>query len=214
MYKTGEACPCGTRHTHFHGNNGVCTAEKIRMIIMDSNNAANITASDEDIVEMVAKSEKERIERKGNGYDDWRRSMFIQSKKDQRDILLKIAHCVAGTANLCQEKAESYTRNVLTSYADKVDTPLRDSTTDLYLPLLLTWMDNYFPPQVLREGLLPMVSSPHLASGACLSDTTRTELSCWAESNSLRLQEVSMSGLPGVQMFANLVEYIVKRMQS
>ena len=174
------------------------------MIILDSNNCTNVTSSDKEILEMVKKSERERILKTGKGFDKWRKSMYVQSHIDQRDCLLKIAKCVSGQTDLRQEKAEKYAQQVLNSYLATVDTPLQNHTPDYYLPLLLSWMDNCYPPQILREGLIPLVST----SLSCLSIDTRHRLSSWVYGNSTRLEGVSLRGLPSVELFTSMVEHI------
>ena len=211
MYKTGQLCPCSVNHTPFSGCGSQASHDKIDMIILDSNNNVNVTASNEEIVKRIEKSEKERIAKTGQGYDNWRRAMYTQSHVDQRDVIVKMAKCVGGVLDLRQEKAESYTKQILTSYAKSVDTPLQSSSPDYYLPLLLSWLDNYYPPQILRDGLIPLVSSSVTVS--CLSSTTYHELIAWTDSNYLRLKDMSLNGLPGVQMFANIVNQVNRKLQ-
>ena len=204
-YKSGKLCPCKDNHPHLGEMHN-----KFDMIILDSNNNANITASDEDIICKVEQSEKEKMAKSGKGFGEWRKSMYQQSHKDQRDILLKIASCIAGKLDLRQEKAENYAKEMLKSYATNVDTPLQSSTPDLYLPLLLSWMDDHYPPQVLKEGITQLVSASTIS---CLSVCTYRELAVWATDNYTRLMGVSLNSLPGVRIFADTVDYVKTELQ-
>ncbi len=210
--KTGQLCPCSISHSSFKGNGRQGDHhDKVDMIVLDSNNNINVTASNEEIVKRVEKSEKERIAKTGKGYDNWRRNMFIQSHIDQRDITITIAQCVSGMLDLRQVKAEGYIRQILTSYTKNVDTPLQSESPDYYLPLLLSWMDNYYPPQMLRDGLIPLVANSAIVTS--LSSTTYHELVVWAEINCLRLEGMSLNGLPSVQMFDSIINQINNKLQ-
>lgn len=179
--------------------------EKISMIILDSNNNSNIILTNEDIIEKVNESEKKRIAKKGKGFCEWRKSMFIQSHQDQRDFVIKLANCVGGAFDLRYEKAEVYVKDMLQSYTVYVTTPLNESGSDCYLPFLIHWLEQHYPPKVLRDSLMPLASS---GEERCLSRNTCYDLSEWAEINFIQLQELSLCGLTNVQSFADVISHV------
>ena len=213
-YKTGEPCLCGRDHTHLnykksentvngcHTNrHSSCTHERVNLIYLDSNNAPAIIFSDDDIVKRVEENEKEIMSIKGKGYDEWKRSMHQQAYKDQRDIVLKLASCLSGECDLRGEVAEDYTHRFLESFSAKVDDPLNSEGPDLYIPLLLNWIENFYPPQMLREFMF----SPTFC---CLSETSCNKLLNWAEKNSVRLKDMPLNGLYSVELFISVLHTV------
>lgn len=184
------------------------THERINMVILDSNNNDNIVLTDEDIIEKVSKSEKKRIAEKGKGYNEWKRSVYIQSHQDQRNFLIMLANCVGGTVDLRHEKAEIYIKDMLHSYNRHVTVPLNDSggSSDCYIPFLLHWLEEHYPPKVLKNSLTPLASTS--AKDRCLSLDTCCELKDWADMNCGQLEEFSLAGLTSVQSFCDVVSYV------
>ena len=127
--------------------------------------------------------------------------MHQQAYKDQRDIVLKLASCLSGECDLRGEVAEDYTHRFLESFSAKVDDPLNSEGPDLYIPLLLNWIENFYPPQMLREFMF----SPTFC---CLSETSCNKLLNWAEKNSVRLKDMPLNGLYSVELFISVLHTV------
>ena len=200
-YKTKEACHCKE-------NNGqTCGRGRVGLVYMDSNNVPVMCYSDNDIIRHVEDQEKERMAIKGKGYDNWQRNVIRQAYIDQREIVFKLSRCLRGLNDLRQELAENYAQKVLTSFRTHVDETIQTKGVDLYIPLLLNWMETCYPPKILGDSLLPIVS--HID---CLSMNCASLLGQWAQENASRLEDIPASGLSSVDSFLSILTAILNRL--
>lgn len=93
------------------------------VVYFDSCNVPVVTYTDEDIIEHMKKKEEEDIKKKGKGWTAWEHKITKQSYTDQREVLLMLASCVAGSSDLCSEmincEVSKITQDFKTSVIDQ-----------------------------------------------------------------------------------------------
>lgn len=195
-YKIKGACPC----TY------TCGCGQVKLIFMDSNNVTSLSYSDEGIQEHIMEQEKKRISLKGIGYEKWRKIVMYQSYTDQKDIVNKIAHYVSGRTNLREEFVNEYVSKLLNCFSSHVDEALSINGVDMFIPLLVSWLDTHYPAKILWENLLPFLTNASILASNCLSP-----LSGWAQDNLTLINSIdTCSGLPQVDSFVLLLTTIVE----
>lgn len=121
----------------------------LSLIYMDSNNVAVLGASDKQIDDIVVEKEKKRVEMKGQGYTSWKRGVIRQALRDQRDLVSLLASCLSGQQTLPQHVLCWQWRSVLDSFEQNMTSALTE--VDMFLPLLLQWLENHHRPHSLRD---------------------------------------------------------------
>ena len=98
---------------------------------------------------MVIEREKKRVQIKGQGYSAWKRGVVKQAFCDQRDLVTLLARCLSGQCNLLQHALCQHWGVVLDSFEQHVAGVLVN--VDMFLPLLLQWLENHHQPNSLRD---------------------------------------------------------------
>ena len=130
---------------------GRCRGE-VRVVYMDSNNVAVLQARDEEIEAIVREKEEERVKRKGKGYSDWKRGVISQAFRDQRDLVCLLCSCLSGLGDLPSHTLGCSWLRVLDSFQEHVVVPAGESRDgELFLALLLQWLECQHRPQSLRD---------------------------------------------------------------
>ena len=133
----------------YHSSERGLRGSGLSLVYFDSNNVAVLGASDSDIQRVVMEKERERVRVKGRGYSSWKRAVFTQALFDQRDLVDLLAKCLSGQQSLSQSVASGHWNSVLDSFEEHMSTAL--SEEDLFLPLLLHWMETQHQPNSLRD---------------------------------------------------------------
>ena len=137
----------------------------LALIYWDSNNVTVIGASDNDILQVVDKKEKERLRVKGRAYSSWKKAVFTQALCDQRDVVTLLARCLSGQEEFAQRALCGHWNTVLTSFQEHVSREAK-SEEDLFLPLLLQWLETQHQPGSLRDHQVKLLTQPRLPSHA------------------------------------------------
>lgn len=178
-------------------------SEKISMIYLDSNNAPVLAASDTDILALVRKKEKERVQRKGRGWSEWKRGVIYQAFVDQRALVSMLADCLCDNADLRGELLRVSWSRMLDSYDQNVVARLSSSEdTGLYVALLLHWLEEQYHPQTLRDTHLGML---HRLGPGWLGQRVRERVLLWVE-HCQRMFEGYATGLTLVDLFVSVVD--------
>lgn len=187
-YKTRGVCPCGCGHN------------QVNILYMDSNNVPVPCLTDKGIEDHMIQQEKRRVEIKRRGYPDWKRFVIRQAYIDQRAIVDKLARYVCGRINLRAEFVQEYISKMLDSFKKDVSEVVATGGRDLYVPLLINWLDGHYPVKILQETLSPFLSCSHLISTVIL-----VPLIDWAETNLTFIEHPLQSGIPQVDTFTSLL---------
>lgn len=177
--------------------------EKVALLYLDSNNVPVLGASDADILAHMHKKEKERVQRKGKGWSEWKRGVIFQAFVDQRQLVWMLADCLCGKVDLRGELLGSSWCRVLDSYEQSVVAFL-DSREDsgLYVALLLQWLEAHYRPQTLKDTHVGMLCR----LGPCwLGQRARERVKQWVEHCQSMLGCCS-TGLVLVDLFASVVD--------
>ena len=177
--------------------------EKISLIYLDSNNVPVLGASDADILALVHKKEKERVQRKGKGWSEWKRGVIYQAFVDQRALVSMLADCLCDNADLRGELLRVSWSRMLDSYDQNVFARLSSSEdTGLYVALLLHWLEGQYHPQTLRDTHLGML---HRLGPGWLGQGVRERVQLWVE-HCRRILEGYTTGLTLVDLFVSVVD--------
>ena len=130
-----------------------CDRHRVGLLYLDSNNAAVLMASADCIQKLLQEREVKRKKRKkGKGYTDWQRENYLQAYRDQRDVVKLIADCLHGEKDLIAEKMRLSWNNVISSYEQYViELLVEDSDQDVYLMVLVQWLEQHCHPSSLQE---------------------------------------------------------------
>ena len=129
----------------------------LALLYWDSNNVAILGTSDTDIHQVVDKKERERMRVKGCGYSSWKRAVFTQALYDQQDLLTLLARCLSGQERFAQCVLCRHWNNVLDSFEQHMVGA--KSEEDLFLPLLLQWLETQHQPNSLRDHQVSWIFS-------------------------------------------------------
>ena len=152
----------------------------LSLLYWDSNNLAVLGASDTDIHRVVDQKEKERVRVKGKAYSSWKKAVFTQALCDQRALVTLLARCLSGQQHFVQCVLCGHWNAVLDSF-DQSLTAARDEE-DLFLPLLLQWLETQHQPNSLRDHQVKSVANTkHVSLLSCAGG--------YAESAGSRLPE-------------------------
>ena len=177
-------------------------SEKISLIYLDSNNAPVLTASDVDLLGLVHKKEKERVQRKGKGWSEWKRGVVYQAFVDQRALVGMLADCLCDSGDLRGELLRVSWSRMLDSYDQSVGARLSGSEdTGLYVALLLHWLEGQYHPQTIRDTHLGML---HRLGPDWLGQKVRERVELWVQ-HCRRMLEGYTTGLGLVDLFASVV---------
>lgn len=177
-------------------------SEKISLIYLDSNNAPVLTASDVDLLGLVHKKEKERVQRKGKGWSEWKRGVVYQAFVDQRALVGMLADCLCDSGDLRGELLRVSWSRMLDSYDQSVGARLSGSKdTGLYVALLLHWLEGQYHPQTIRDTHLGML---HRLGPDWLGQKVRERVELWIQ-HCRRMLEGYTTGLGLVDLFASVV---------
>lgn len=177
-------------------------SEKISLIYLDSNNAPVLTASDVDLLGLVHKKEKERVQRKGKGWSEWKRGVVYQAFIDQRALVGMLADCLCDSGDLRGELLRVSWSRMLDSYDQSVGARLSGSKdTGLYVALLLHWLEGQYHPQTIRDTHLGML---HRLGPDWLGQKVRERVELWIQ-HCRRMLEGYTTGLGLVDLFASVV---------
>ena len=205
-YKATEQSSSSNRLNDYHEQCNKQQQQRIGMVYMDSNNIPVPGYTNEDIDALLLKQENERIKVKGKGYTDWKREMYRQAYKDQRELVLKLTQCVSGCGNLCTDVIANYISRVMKSYNECVEQRLvKLGDSNLFLPLLLDWLQNHYPPQTMEETLLPMLEQN---AGLTELDPLRE----WARHVHAQLSLLEISGLTTIDLLQEILETILTKL--
>ena len=133
----------------YHRTQSWCRGARLAMLYWDSNNLAVLGASDNDIHQLVDKKEKERMRVKGCGYTSWKKAVFTQALRDQRDLVTLLARCISGQQRFAQCVLCGHWNTVLSSFEEHMVRAKLEE--DLFLPLLLQWLETQHQPSSLRD---------------------------------------------------------------
>ena len=129
-----------------------CSHKSTHLICLDSNNVDVLCASDKDIDALVKKKEEERMKRKDRGYSDWERLVVTQAFRDQRDVVTLLCACLSGQGDLLSHMLNSSWLHILESFQEHVERMMPGSEgEELFLPLLLQWLECQHQPASLRD---------------------------------------------------------------
>ena len=177
-------------------------SEKISLIYLDSNNAPVLTASDVDLLGLVHKKEKERVQRKGKGWSEWKRGVVYQAFVDQRALVGMLADCLCDSGDLRGELLRVSWSRMLDSYDQSVGARLSGSEdTGLYVALLLHWLEGKYHPQTIRDTHLGML---HRLGPDWLGKKVRERVELWVQHCRRKLEGYT-TGLGLVDLFASVV---------
>lgn len=127
----------------------VSEREGLSLVYLDSNNVPVLGASDGEIDDLVTEREKKRVQIKGQGYSSWKRDVVKQAFCDQRDLVTLLARCLSGQQNLLQHALCRHWSVVLDSFEQHMASAVVD--VDIFLPLLIQWLENHHQPNSLRD---------------------------------------------------------------
>jgi len=102
--------------------------QSMSLIYFDSCNVPVVTYTDEDIMDHMKKKEEEKIKKKGKGWTEWEHKITKQSYIDQREVLLMLANCAAGSSDL---RSEMINREV-----DKITQDFKTNVVDQWKELV------------------------------------------------------------------------------
>ena len=148
---------------------------KIGLIYLDSNNEPVLLASESAIDQLVQAREKKRIERKGVGYENWKRNLLRQSLTDQRDVVQMLTECLHGSHSLPREYVSSHWERLLSGFRSKVKSTADDG--DMHTLNVLSWLESEYSVKGFRDSYM----RPLLFFGAdSLTPSVRREVEGWA----------------------------------
>ena len=130
--------------------------EKIGMLYLDSNNVPVLTASDTEILQIMAKKEADLVRKKSRGWSEWKRGVIFQAFVDQREVVRMLGRCLCGQSDLRTELLEASWAQVLDSYERHVSTGSRENP-GLGPALLVQWLEVQYRPQSLYEHQLALL---------------------------------------------------------
>ena len=140
----------------------VSKREGLALVYLDSNNVPVLGASDEEIDDIVVEREKKRVQKKGQGYSSWKRDVIKQAFCDQRDLVTLLARCLSGQQSLLQHVLCRHWSVVLDSFEQHVAAGAVVGV-DMFLPLLIQWLENHHQPNSLRDHQVSTVGSNAIA---------------------------------------------------
>ena len=136
----------------------------VHLVFCDSNNLNSPGMRDEDIPDLVAKYDEERLRKKGRRYTEWERQNCHQACIDQRDIIPILARCVSGKSSLLVEYVDGKISTLVNNYKEYVSTPFKGGSDPcVYASLLLTWIEMYNKPKHLRDKIVVLVGEVGVA---------------------------------------------------
>lgn len=183
---------------------------EVGLLYLDSNNIPVLTYCDSDFEQRVLENERERIATTGLGYTDWKREVYQQAYKDQKNLVMKLAEYVNSHGSMCLDILEDFSSHLLNSYDINVTKQFEVvGDTDLLIPLVLRWCELHYPPQVLRENLLPMVD---WAISSELSTNVLMNLKGWAESLCVQLLALQPTEIPSIDKLQEFLTDIIQRL--
>ena len=196
------------------------------MLYMDSNNTPAISLSDEGIEAYVKEQEEKKKAVKGYGYQTWKRNVIKQAYIDQRTIVNRISCYISGEADMIEEVISEYVDKLLISFNTHVEKSLISADPDFYIPLLLSWLESQYPVKVLRDNLVPFISSSTISHLKSRESSKRDSSSVpvplsllkdWASLNHSRLAGLRSNsllsfGIDQVDSFASLLSTILDKL--
>jgi hypothetical protein len=194
VYKTNSTCSCG------------CGRDRVGVVYTDSNNVPTISYTDGDIEGHIVTQEKERIKMKGEGYPTWRKNVIRQAYHDQRAAVHMICRYISGCDDIRRDLAHDYINGMLDSFDNDVRGGVAvGGATDLYLLLLIEWLDNSHPPKVIRETL-----SPFLSNKEVVAMDTLNRLEVWSRETYFCLHDdIQPLGISSVDSFITVLQFIL-----
>lgn len=149
--------------------------EKISMLYLDSNNVPVLTASDAEILQIMAKKEAESVRKKGRGWSEWKRGVIFQAFVDQREVVRMLGRCLCGQSDLRTELLDASWAQVLDSYERHVSVGSQEDP-ELGPALLVQWLEVQYRPQSLYKHQLALLR--HLGTDL-LGTSCRQRLQQW-----------------------------------
>ena len=204
--KVTTACHCSDKSVENDGGT-LTTSIRTGVIYMDSNNVPVVGYTDNDIDAHLLKQEEERIKVKGKEYLSWKRETYRQAYKDQRELVRMLTSCVSGHGNLCEYVITDCISRLINSYNSCVEQRLSElADSDLFLPLLLDWLQSHYPPKSITELLQPLLE---WGGQSAVLDPLRN----WAEHVYALVLSLETSGLEAVDQFEQILSQVTCKLR-
>jgi hypothetical protein len=146
------------RDKDLHLDFDTCKSD-VHLMFCDSNNFDSPGMKDEDVPDLVAKCDEEKLQRRGRRYTEWEKQNCKQSYFDQRDVIYILARCASGKSTFLGEYIDGKITTLVSNYKEHVSTPFKGGSDPcVFASLLLTWLEMYNRPKHIHDRVIGLIN--------------------------------------------------------